>query len=125
MNAALRWDAAACVPGPEAWERFGYKNPLGDWSYSRDLIPMKWSREDALKIVEQVPPEMVRNTKMTGTPKQVAQMIQPYIEAGCNYVFVADYTGVVTTGDWGDAKDKPNYVAQTFAASRRMNGIAT
>jgi phthiodiolone/phenolphthiodiolone dimycocerosates ketoreductase len=91
-NPVLRWDSAAMVPGPHTWERFGQVNPLGEnYSYPRDLIPMEWSREDALKIVEQVPPEMVRNMRFCGTPRQVAEMIQPFIEAGCNHVMIGDY----------------------------------
>jgi phthiodiolone/phenolphthiodiolone dimycocerosates ketoreductase len=122
-NAALRWDAAACIPGGETWDRWGFENPLGDFSYARDLIPMDWSREDALKIVEQVPPEVVRKSKICGSPESVAAQIQPYVDAGCNYVFLADYTGVVTSGDWGDSMDAPSSVATTFNESRRLNNI--
>jgi hypothetical protein len=56
----------------------------------------------------------------------VAASIQPYIDAGCNYVFLADYAGVVTSGDWGDAidaADAPNSVAEAFNESRKLNGV--
>jgi len=91
-NAAIRWDAAAVVTGGETWRRHGVVNPMGaDFAYARDLIPMEWSREDALRIVDQVPTAMVRKLRMCGTPVQVAEMIQPYIEAGCNHVMALDY----------------------------------
>src|SRR4051812_18421118 len=54
-NAAIRWDTAALVTSGKTWRRHG-SHPLGDdWAYVRDLIPMEWSREDALKVVDQVP----------------------------------------------------------------------
>jgi phthiodiolone/phenolphthiodiolone dimycocerosates ketoreductase len=94
----IKWDTAAIVPGGEVWRHYGQENPLGDdWAYARDLRPLEWSRQDALKICDQVSPEMVRKLRLCGTPEQVADMIQPYIEAGCNHVVLGDYSGVVTT----------------------------
>ncbi|HEY1970027.1 MAG TPA: LLM class flavin-dependent oxidoreductase [Pseudonocardia sp.] len=122
-NAALRWDSAALVPGPSAWQRFGRVNPLGEnYSYPRDLIPMDWSREDALRIVEQVPPEMVRNMKFCGTPEQVARQVQPYVEAGCNHVMLGDYGSLVNSGDMGQAVEGTRRLTETFDHLRRMNG---
>ena len=52
---------ASIVPGGEVWRHYGQENPLGaDWAYARDLRPLEWSREDALKICDQVSPDMVR-----------------------------------------------------------------
>lgn len=122
-NAALRWDSAALVPGPQAWERHGRVNPLGaDFAYSRDLIPMAWSREDALKVVEQVPPEMVRKMSFCGTPEQVAGMIQPFIEAGCNHVMIGDYGSLVTSGDMGQALEGSQRITALFDHLRKLNG---
>jgi phthiodiolone/phenolphthiodiolone dimycocerosates ketoreductase len=123
QNLALRWDAAALVPGPDAWERFGVKNPLGDWSYPRDLIPMDWSREDALKIARAVPPEMVRKLRFCGTPQAVANQLQPYIEAGLNMILVGNYGELVLSGDWGDALAGQSVVTQTYDLIRQRNGL--
>lgn len=125
-NAALRWDAAALVPGPRAWQRYGLTNPLGvDYSYPRDLIPMDWSREDALRIVEQVPYDMVRKMKFCGTPERVARMVQPYIEAGCNHVMLGDYGSLVNSGDMGQAVEGTRRLSETFDHLRRLNGQPT
>ncbi len=123
QNLALRWDAAALVPGPDAWERFGVKNPLGDWSYPRDLIPMDWSREDALKIANAVPPEMVRKLRFCGTPQSVADQIQPYIEAGFNMILVGNYAELVLSGDWGDAMAGRSVVTEMYDIIRKRNGM--
>jgi phthiodiolone/phenolphthiodiolone dimycocerosates ketoreductase len=121
-NAAIRWDTAALVTGGETWRRHGMANPLGDdWAYVRDLIPMEWSREDALKIVDQVPTEMVRKLRFCGTPKEVAQMIQPYIEAGCNHVLALDYGALVSSGDLGQAAAGGRRLSECYQELRQLN----
>ncbi len=121
---ALRWDAAATLPSTLPWKEAGFTNPLGDdWAYSRDLIPMDWSREDALKIIDQVTPEMVRALRVCGRPEVAAAQIQPYIEAGCNYLWAANYLGVVAQGDWGGAESGgAKALFDTYAHLREMNG---
>jgi phthiodiolone/phenolphthiodiolone dimycocerosates ketoreductase len=120
-NPIIKWDTACIVPGGEVWRRYGQTNPLGDkWSYSQDLLPLEWSREDALNICDQVSPEMVRNLRFCGTPEEVADMIQPYIEAGANHVVLGDYSGVVTTPEFfGGAADRH---ARFFNRLRSLNG---
>ena len=126
QNLALRWDAASLVSGPEAWKRFGQTNPLGEgWSYPRDLIPMDWSREDALKIANQVSPQMVRNLRCCGTPQSVADQLQPYIDAGMNKIMIANYAELVLSGGWGDAMGGAGVVSQTYDIIRRRNGMPT
>ncbi len=127
LSPALRWDAASLVSGPEAWKRFGVKNPLGEnWSYPRDLVPMDWSRENTLKIANQVTPEMVRNMRACGTPQSVADQLQPYIDAGMNKILVANYAELVLSGGWGDATGGGNgVVAQTYDIIRKRNGMPT
>jgi phthiodiolone/phenolphthiodiolone dimycocerosates ketoreductase len=120
---ALRWDAAATLPSTLPWTEAGFINPLGeDWAYSRDLIPMNWGREDALKVIEQVTPEMVRALRVCGTPEQAAMQIQPYIEAGCNYVWAANYLGVVARGNWGGAESGGSQALfDTYSVLRQLN----
>ena len=124
-NLAIRWDVASLVPGPSSWARFGKTSPLGDWSYPRDLVPMDWSREDALRIARQVTPEDVRNLRVCGTPQQVADQLQPYIDAGMNKILIANYGELVLSGDWGDALAGQRVVAETYDIIRRRNSGAS
>ena len=122
-NPVVRWDSAALVPGPQAWARHGEVNPIGeDFAYVRDLYPMEWTREDALAVVDKVSPEMVRNMKFSGTPEEVAKMIQPFIDAGANHIMIGDYGALVTSGDMGSAVSGARRLAECFAALRRQNG---
>jgi hypothetical protein len=63
----VRWDAACTLPSGSEWHRWGAKNPLGDdWHYMRNFVPMDWSREDTLAICDQVPVEVVKQSKFPG-----------------------------------------------------------
>jgi phthiodiolone/phenolphthiodiolone dimycocerosates ketoreductase len=125
-NPIVRWDAAALVPGGHTWKKHGLINPLGeDFAYVRDLYPMEWSREDAMKIVDQITPDMVRHFKFSGTPEQGGNMIQPFIEAGANHVMLGDYGSLVTAGDMGSAVEGSRRLAECFDHLRRLNGQPT
>jgi phthiodiolone/phenolphthiodiolone dimycocerosates ketoreductase len=122
-NLALRWDCAATLPSTEPWKSIGLTNPLGDnWSYSRDLVPAEWSREDALAIANQVSPETVRKLRVCGTPEDAARQIQPYIEAGANYVWAANYSGLVSAGELGSGDTGVEALLDTYAVLRKING---
>jgi phthiodiolone/phenolphthiodiolone dimycocerosates ketoreductase len=125
-NPIIRWDSAALVPGGHTWKKHGLVNPIGeDFSYPRDLYPMEWSREDAMKVVDQITPDMVRHFKFCGTPEQVAGMIQPFIDAGANHVMLGDYGSLVAAGDMGSALDGSRRLAECFNQLRRLNGQPT
>ena len=118
QNPIVRWDAAALVPGGHTWKQHGLTNPLGeDFAYVRDLFPMEWTREHAMNIVDQITPDMVRHFKLSGTPEQVAKMIQPFIEAGTNHVMLGDYGSLVTAGDMGSAVDGSRRLADALTIS--------
>lgn len=123
QNPAMRWDAAALCPDGESFRRMtGRDNPLGPhWSYPRDLIPMNVSRDDALKIVDQVTPDDVRAARFSGTPPQVADQLQPYIEAGATHVLTLNYADLVLTGDFGDATGGGHAMLDLVDIMRKRN----
>jgi alkanesulfonate monooxygenase SsuD/methylene tetrahydromethanopterin reductase-like flavin-dependent oxidoreductase (luciferase family) len=123
-DTALKWAAASLIPGPQAFTRYGYESPLGNWSYARDLVTTDWSREDTLAIAEKVPPEMVRNVHITGTPPQAAAQMQAYVEAGCTHLLVGNMGGLVTSGNWSEAGGVRNVMFETFDEMRKLNGQA-
>ena len=122
-NLALRWDCAATLPSTEPWKAIGMENPLGDnWSYARDLAPSLWSREDALRIANAVSPEAVRKLRICGTPENAARQIQPYIEAGVNYVWVGNFSGMVSKGGFSASDHGIEPILETYDHLRKMNG---
>ncbi|MBY8862931.1 LLM class flavin-dependent oxidoreductase [Nocardia sp. CA2R105] len=116
-NLALRWDAAVMAPSGASWRQWNPNNPphpLGDdFSYARDLIPMEWERDEAIRIAESVPPEVVRQSKFTGMPEQVAAQIAPYLKEGITHCVVVNYGQAVTTGDWGESITKATLLLDT------------
>lgn len=120
---ALRWDAAALCPDGESFRRMcGRDNPLGpEWSYPRDLIPMNVGRDEALEIVEQLTADDVRAARFCGTPPQVADQLQPYIEAGATHVLALNYADLVLTGDFGDATGGGGAMLELIDVMRQRN----
>jgi phthiodiolone/phenolphthiodiolone dimycocerosates ketoreductase len=125
-----RWDAAAVIPGPHVYQEWGMgTHPIRpDYAYPNHLIPTDWSREDALAVIDQVPPEVVRRARACGTPTQVADQLQPYIEAvpeanPC-WINVINYTSFLGGGSFGDPDSATDLVLETCNELRRRNGQA-
>jgi phthiodiolone/phenolphthiodiolone dimycocerosates ketoreductase len=99
-NTAIRWEVAAMWPDGESFTRvLGRENPLGaGWSYPRDLIPMSISRDHAITIANQITPDDVRKARFLGTPRQVADQVQPWIDAGATHVLSYNFAGFVAPG---------------------------
>jgi phthiodiolone/phenolphthiodiolone dimycocerosates ketoreductase len=120
-NPAMRLHSAA-ESTAEAWKRWGGgTHPLGeDYSYSRDFIPMDWSREEALRIANMVPPELVTRAKFTGTPEQVAEQMAPYLQAGSTHCVFGNFVTMLSSGDFSDALEKQNLTNQTIEHLRKL-----
>jgi len=94
---ALRWNAIVygAVHGAE-WRSFGFEHPLGDdWGYARHLVPERMSAEDVRAATDRVPIEAVtRMAHFTGTADEIADMVEPYFDAGLEYAFVVDHAAL-------------------------------
>jgi len=123
-----RWDSAAVIPGPHVYKEWGMgEHPIRpDYAYPAHLIPTDWSREDALKIIDATPSEVVRRARACGTPQQVAAQLQPYIEAipAANecWINVINYSSFLGGGAFGDPDSAVDLVLETCNYLREMNG---
>jgi hypothetical protein len=63
--------------------------------------------------------------KFSGTPREVAKMIQPFIDAGATHVMIGDYGALVNSGDMGSAVSGARRIAECFDALREQNGQPT
>ena len=124
-NRLAKWGAVVFVPGGKTWQRWGVSHPLGDdWFYSRDLEPNKWTRQQTLDVIDRVPAAVVRDSKMVGTPDEVADQIKGYVDAGANYVRVGNYVSIVHDGSFGTSGAKrSNFTIETMAALRAKLGL--
>ncbi len=121
-NPVARWDAAVLQPGGGTYERMtGKANPFGpDWAYARDLIPMSVSREEALSMIDQVTPDDVRACRFTGTPEQVAEQMQPYVDAGITHLLPLDCSSLVMLGNYTPS-ETAGVMAQLWDEVRKRN----
>ncbi len=101
---ALRWNTIVygAVHGAE-WRQFGYEHPLGDeWGYACHLVPERMTAEEVRNAAMAVPVEAVRGMgHFTGSPEEVAAMVEPYFEAGLEYAFVVDHAALADPTEAG------------------------
>ena len=96
---------ALCVLLPAAvFRALGVEPPLGGaaaGSGFHDFIPTEVGREEALRIVAAIPPEVVRHYAFCGTPEQVAGQIREYAANGLRHLVMWNITAF---GDPGLAR---------------------
>ena len=71
---------------------FGYEHPMGaDWRGIMDFNPVKLSREKIIEFCEDVDTQAIRDIIPCGTPKQVAQRIKGFCDAGMRVFKLMEY----------------------------------
>ncbi|OBH11145.1 LLM class flavin-dependent oxidoreductase [Mycobacterium sp. E1747] len=81
------------------WRRDGIEPVMpDDWHYARRWLPFKQSADEVRKIVDAVPPDMVRKAAYGGSPAQIASIAQEFVDAGATYVGLIDFMPLVLDG---------------------------
>lgn len=71
----------------EVFERFGYEPPFGKDSYGfHDFVPSRYPRDEALRVMNRVPAEVVRYYCLAGTPDMLLKQLTDLREAGLEHV---------------------------------------
>ncbi|MFR9806815.1 LLM class flavin-dependent oxidoreductase [Pseudonocardia sp. RS010] len=70
-----------------------------DWHYALHMKPNAMSPHDIAEIIDQVTPEMVRKTFFHGTPRQIADQVRPFAEAGASLNLIADLAPLLIPTD--------------------------
>jgi phthiodiolone/phenolphthiodiolone dimycocerosates ketoreductase len=87
--------AIAIMLTAEEMRRFGYEHPLGsEWRGYQDINPAVLNRARVLKFVEEFDSNALRAIIPMGTPKQVAQKLSGFVDAGMGVVKIMDYGGM-------------------------------
>jgi phthiodiolone/phenolphthiodiolone dimycocerosates ketoreductase len=93
--------AGALLLPSTIYEKLGYKHPLGEDFYAlTDYIPAKYTKEEALKAIESVPREVVKESLVWGSVEDVIDKLDKYRKAGAqtavfwNLTFLGDPTKV-------------------------------
>ena len=79
--------------------QFGYEHPMGpDWRGIMDFDPVKLSREAMIRFCDEMDPQSIRDIFPVGTPRQVAQKMKGFVDAGMRVFKMMEY------GSMGGAK---------------------
>jgi phthiodiolone/phenolphthiodiolone dimycocerosates ketoreductase len=83
--------ALSLTASDEVFARHGARHPLGEgFSGSQDLVPHAFDEKTALSYTAQVPPPVVREVFLSGTPDEVIDQAAQWRDHGARYVVVAD-----------------------------------
>jgi phthiodiolone/phenolphthiodiolone dimycocerosates ketoreductase len=71
---------------------FGYEHPMGPgWRGIMDFDPVKLSRDKIISFCEDVDTQVIRDIIPCGTPKQVAQRMKGFCDAGLRVFKLMEY----------------------------------
>jgi phthiodiolone/phenolphthiodiolone dimycocerosates ketoreductase len=71
----------------EDYRRHGAQHPLGaGFSGAQDLMPFNMDEQTALSHVAQVPPALLRETMLNGTPEEVIEQAAQWRDCGVRYM---------------------------------------
>lgn len=98
-NAIVKYMAAAFGRLNQAdWEVEGLEPVYPrDWHYALKLLPAQDTPENVAAVVAKTPAEMCRRGWFWGTPKEVANDIQAYVDAGATWVSIGDMMPLLTS----------------------------
>src|SRR5439155_271280 len=92
MTAPLLRILALTQPA-EAFARHGATHPLGEKAFGvRDFIPVRFTRDQILELIDGVPPAVVEAGVLHGTPEEVAEQLAAYARAGLRHVVLWNVT---------------------------------
>jgi phthiodiolone/phenolphthiodiolone dimycocerosates ketoreductase len=98
VEEALNSDAAKmyglAVPA-QAWLRHGLTHPLGaDFAGLQDIQPHTLDEQTALFYTAQVPPSLLKEWYLTGTPDQVIEQAAEWRDHGVHHLIVINVSGL-------------------------------
>ena len=90
------------------FEEAGVEPPLGAGSYGLDdFIPSRWGREDILRVLDRIPPELVGRGVLHGSPDDVLAGLRALEAAGCEHAVLWNISFLTDT-----ARLAPSFAAQ-------------
>jgi phthiodiolone/phenolphthiodiolone dimycocerosates ketoreductase len=77
----------------EAFAARGAVHPLGEGAFGlTSFLPTRYGRDEALRLAEAVPVEVVRDTAIYGTPDDIAARVACFVDAGARHVQLTNMT---------------------------------
>ncbi len=93
MDASLLLRFIALTRPSEAFAAHGAPHPLGEGAFGlTHLLPTAYDRRSALALAHAVPPEVVRDCALHGTPDDVAAAVRRFVATGARHVQLTNMT---------------------------------
>jgi phthiodiolone/phenolphthiodiolone dimycocerosates ketoreductase len=84
----------------DLWASMGLAHPLGDgFAGMSDFVPQRYEREFLLDAIDQVPPELLRQNVLAGTPDQIEAQLGDFRDAGLRHVMAVALGGLASKKD--------------------------
>ncbi|MFD9670160.1 LLM class flavin-dependent oxidoreductase [Rhodococcus sp. NPDC059968] len=101
------------------WARHGVEHPLGpDFTGAQDLLPHTIDEATALDYADRVPPSLVRETFLTGTPTDIIDQLADWRDNGARYAVLANLSAVHPQMSVGLASSLP--LVQILRGTKRL-----
>jgi phthiodiolone/phenolphthiodiolone dimycocerosates ketoreductase len=82
------------------WRREGEELIFAeDWHYALRMLPHQMSRAEVDEVVAAVTPSMIEKSWLIGTPEEIAAQLQPWVDAGANYIAPSDLAPAIVEPD--------------------------
>jgi phthiodiolone/phenolphthiodiolone dimycocerosates ketoreductase len=104
---------AAVDLSPETYARHGSVSPFEGGTGFHSFLPTTVSREECLRIIDHIPPGIVREHTLHGTPEMLAEQVRAYQQAGLRDVVLWNITPFAAPGLTG-------YSFKAMAELRRL-----
>lgn len=89
MTGSVAARAHALTASAEVWARHGVEHPMGPaFSGIQDLLPQNIDEHTALSYVERVPPSLVHETCLAGTPTEILDQLSEWRDNGVRYAVI-------------------------------------
>jgi phthiodiolone/phenolphthiodiolone dimycocerosates ketoreductase len=100
IDASLLLRFIALTRPAEAFAARGAAHPLGDDAFGlTSFLPTRYNRDEALRLAEAVPVEVLRDTAIYGSPDDVAAQVARFISCGARHVQLTNMTPLAAPGE--------------------------
>jgi phthiodiolone/phenolphthiodiolone dimycocerosates ketoreductase len=90
-----------------------------DWHYALRMLPHQMSRAEVDDVVARVTPTMIEKSFLVGTPEEVAAQLQPWVEAGANYIAPSDLASAIV-----EPEEQPEAFQTMIELCARLKGVS-
>lgn len=79
----------------EVYRRHGGQHPLGKgFTGAQDLLPQDWDEQTALSHLKDIPPSVLREFYLNGTPDEIVDQVAQWRDCGVRYLVLANLATV-------------------------------